>query len=118
MEFSITDCVPFFFQTDGIFFYQIIFSHTLGRCPNKSMINKPNVIKDKRFLRKMINLPYVVFRELCQDGCQELIAILYLVKNKRTVKVYLIIKRVKLLLVLSIVYPHCTTTSKWNCIRK
>ena len=35
---SITNCLPFFFQTDG-YFYQMILSHTLGRGPNDSLIN-------------------------------------------------------------------------------
>ena len=43
MEFPIRNCLPFFFQTDGNF-YQIIFSHTQGRGPNKSLIKNPNVI--------------------------------------------------------------------------
>ena len=37
MEFTIRNCLPFFFQTDGNF-YQIILSHTQGRSPNKSLI--------------------------------------------------------------------------------
>ena len=37
IEFPITIFLPFLFQTNGNF-YQIILSHTLGRCPNKSMI--------------------------------------------------------------------------------
>ena len=39
MEFLITNCLPFFFQTDGNF-YQIIVSHTVGRSLNKSLIKK------------------------------------------------------------------------------
>ena len=47
MEFPIRNCLPFFFQTDGIF-YQIISSHTQGRRSNKSLIKKiqmPSEIK-------------------------------------------------------------------------
>ena len=47
MEFPITNCLPFFFQTDGKF-YQIILSHTLGRCPNKSPIKKLMSLKIKK----------------------------------------------------------------------
>ena len=39
MEFPIRNCLPFFFQTDGIF-YQIISSHTQGRSTNKSLVKK------------------------------------------------------------------------------
>ena len=45
MEFLITNCLPFFFQTDQNF-NQIILSHTLERCPIKSLIKKINVMKD------------------------------------------------------------------------
>ena len=39
IEFPISNCLPFFFQTDRNF-YQIILSHTQGRSPNKSLITK------------------------------------------------------------------------------
>ena len=42
MEFSIRNCLPFFFQTDGNF-YQIISSHTQGRSPNKSLVKKSEI---------------------------------------------------------------------------
>ena len=47
MEFPITNCLPFFFQTDGNF-YQIILSRT-RRGRKESLIKKSNVIKDKAF---------------------------------------------------------------------
>ena len=39
MEFPIRNCLPFFFQTDWIF-YQIISSQTQGRSPNKKLVKK------------------------------------------------------------------------------
>ena len=51
MEFPITNCLPFFFQTDENI-YQIIMLHTPGRCPNKSLIKKIDIIKDKGLLER------------------------------------------------------------------
>ena len=47
MEFPIRNRLPFFFQID-VNFYQVILSHTQGRNPNNSLIEKnqmPSEIK-------------------------------------------------------------------------
>ena len=49
MEFPIRHCLPFFFQTDGNF-YQIILSHTQGRSPNKSLIEKIQMSSEIKLL--------------------------------------------------------------------
>ena len=51
MEIPITNCLPFFFQTDRNF-YQIILSHTLRRCPNKSLIK----LEGLKVLRRLPDL--------------------------------------------------------------
>ena len=49
MEFSVTNCLQFFFQTDGNF-YQMILSHTLNRVLNKSLMKNVNVIRGLFFM--------------------------------------------------------------------
>ena len=48
MDFPITNCLPFFFQTDETF-YQIIFSLTLGKGPSKLLIKK---VLEKKVLER------------------------------------------------------------------
>ena len=49
MEFPIRNRLPFFFQTDVIFF-QIILSHTQGRSPNNSLIKKNQMSSEIKLL--------------------------------------------------------------------
>ena len=49
MEFPIRNCLPFFFETDGIF-YQIISSHTQGRSSNKSLLKKIQMSSEIKLL--------------------------------------------------------------------
>ena len=49
MEFSIRNCLQFVFQTDENF-YKIILSHTQGRSPHKSLIQKLQMSSETKLL--------------------------------------------------------------------
>ena len=65
MDFSITNCLPHVFQSDGNF-YQITLSHTLRRIPIKSHIKKFKISSEIGFKQGLKFTIVLIQREIME----------------------------------------------------